>query len=273
MKWTFDFKVIKARTPQVKGDIVLLHGFAVDYGYFIFVIDKFPAYNLYFLNLPGHGQMKVSNNKKEMKMKLRFDYMASYVIQFLKEQNLTNIILIAHSMGGAVASIVENRARDRIKKLILISPMNYASMYTCLEFRRNFFPKTLDEKLKGMKVLYKKPRNGNNKLWMRMMDIQLKSQLKDWKQFKFLGLNEMATPAKLLKVAHAQKNIKVPLMVCLGQGDGIVPYQKSKTFFQKHHPDCKIVTFRDSGHLCFEEETFKFAKEVKDFLDAKPNSI
>ena len=267
MEWKFDYKMIKARSPQPKGDIVLIHGFAVDYGYFIFVIDKFPNHNLYFLNLPGHGQLKVSDNKKEMKMKLRLEFMASYVVQFLKTMKLRNVILVGHSMGGAVASLVENRARDRISKLILISPMNYASLYTCLEFRRKFFPKTIEEKLKEMKVLYKRPRNEKNRLWMRMLDIQLKAQLKDWKQYKFLGLHEMATPATLWKVTKEQKNIKVPLMLCLGTGDGIVPYKQTKSFFLKHHPACKVVTFRDSGHLCFEEETFKFAKEVRDFIE------
>ena len=266
MEWKFDYKMIKARTPQPKGDIVLIHGFAVDYSYFIFVIDKFPDYNLYFVNLPGHGQVKVSDNKKEMKTKLRLEYMASYVIQFLKSLDLENIILIGHSMGGAVASLVENRARDRIKKLILVSPMNYASLYTCLEFRKNFFPTTTEEKLKEMKILYKRPRNEKNRLWMRMLDIQLKAQLKDWKQYKFLGIHEMASVKTLWKVTRAQKNIKVPLMVCLGTGDGIVPYQQTKAFFEKSHPNCTIVTFRDSGHLCFEEETFKFAKEVRDFI-------
>ena len=51
-------------------------------------------------------------------------------------------------MGGAVASLVENKCRERIKKLILVSPMNFASLYTGITFLTKFFPKNMDQKMK-----------------------------------------------------------------------------------------------------------------------------
>ena len=64
-------------------------------------------------------------------------------------------------MGGAVASLVENKCRERIKKLILVSPMNFASLYTGITFLTKFFPKNMDQKMKMLSCLYKdfKPKN------------------------------------------------------------------------------------------------------------------
>ena len=268
MEWQFDYRMLKARTPEPKGDIVFIHGFAVDNACFIFIIDKFTNYNLYFLNLPGHGnKLKVSTNKREMKLKLRLNYMANYVVNFLKTMDLKNIILVGHSMGGAVASLVENRARDRIKKLILISPMNITNAYTVAKFRRRFFPKNIEQKLKMMTYVYKVPRSEKNLMWMRINKMQLQQQLQQWKQMKFLGKREMCSLKTLYNVNRAQKKIRVPLMVCLGVADELEPFNATKRNFLRHHPNAKIVAFRDSGHMCFEEETFKFAKEVKDFIE------
>ena len=55
-------------------------------------------------------------------------------------------------------------------------------------------------------------------------------------------------------------------MLMLGVCDGIIPYKQTKRNFKKHHPNMKIVTFDNSSHLCFEEETKKFIQEVYNFL-------
>ena len=267
----FDYKVVKAKHQPAKETILFIHGYAVDYSYFVFIEDKFPEYDLYFVNLPGHGpKLKVSNDKKEMKEKLRIEYMANYVVEFIKEMNLNNIILVGHSMGGAVVSMVENKCRERIKKLILISPMNYASLYTGITFLTKFFPKTKEQKMKLLSYLYKDFKPKDDPDWIKMNEDQLNNQLEQWDQMKFLGKKEMASLKTLMKVHKAQKNIKIPFMLCLGTDDGCIPYKHTKRNFNKHHKDkMHLVTFDKSGHLCFEEETDKFVKEIKAFIEKK----
>ena len=269
MKKMFDYKIIKASKNPSKGKILFVHGYAVDYSYWMFIEDKFPEYDLYFVNLPGHGNLKVSSDKKEMKKKLRLNYMADYVVDFIKQQDLKDITLIGHSMGGAVVSLVEQKCPERIKKLILVSPMNFASLYTGITFLTKFFPKNKEQKMKMLECLYKdfKPKNDDPD-WVKMNEEQLKNQIEQYKQMKFLGKKEMANIKTLMTVHKAQKNIKIPFMLCLGIDDGCISYKHTKRNFLKHHKDkIHLVTFTNSGHLCFEEETDKFVKEVKKFIN------
>ena len=269
MERTFDYKVVKAKNQPAKETLLFIHGYAVDNSYWVFIEDKFPEYDLYLINLPGHGNITVSSDKKEMKEKLRLEYMADYVVDFINTHNLKALILVGHSMGGAVASFVENKCRDKIKKLILISPMNFASIYTGFTFLTKFFPKNKEQKMRLLSYLYKDctPKY-NDPQWMKMNEDQLNKQLEQWEQMKFLGKKEMASIITLTKVHKAQKKIKTPFMLCLGTDDGCIPYKQTKRNFLKHHYDkIHLVTFDNSGHLCFEEETDKFVKEVKDFIE------
>ena len=209
MERKFDYKIIKAKKQPAKEKLLFIHGYAVDYSYWVFIEDKFPEYDLYFINLPGHGKLKVSSDKKEMKEKLRLEYMANYVVDFINWQKLDNFILIGHSMGGAVAALVENKCRDKIKKIILVSPMNYASLYTGITFLTKFFPKNIKQKMVLLSYLYKDLESRlNDKEWMKMNEEQLKHQLNQWDQMEFLGKKEMASLSTLMKVHKAQKIFK-----------------------------------------------------------------
>ena len=155
VKSKFDYKFIPAKKAK-KGTILFIHGFCVDYTYF--VCDKQVAenYDYYALNLPGHGpKNKIEPIKQAMKSSFNFDYMSDYVIKFIEEMKLNNIYLMGHSMGGAIVSLVAKKIPEKIKKLVLISPMNFASLYTGITFLTKFFPKDMAGKMKLLKYLYK----------------------------------------------------------------------------------------------------------------------
>ena len=264
----FDYKFIPAKKEK-KGTILFIHGFCVDYKYFVCDQQVAEHYDFYALNLPGHGpKNKVQPIKQAMKSSFNFDYMSNYVIKFIEEMKLNDIYLIGHSMGGAIVSLVAIKMPAKIKKLVLVSPMNFASLYTGITFLTKFFPKNMAAKLKLLKYLYKDVSLYiNNKEWMKMNEDQLKFQLDNYKQMKYLGKKVMSSLSTLSKVHKAQKQLKdESTMLMLGVCDGIVPYKQTKRNFEKHHPNMKIVTFDNSGHLCFEEETAKFVEELYNFL-------
>jgi triacylglycerol lipase len=155
IKSEFDFKFIPAKKAK-KGTILFIHGFCVDYTYFVCDNEVAENYDYYALNLPGHGSKnKVEATKQAMKSSFNFDYMSDYVIKFIEEMKLDKINLIGHSMGGAIASLVAIKIPEKINKLVLISPMNYASLYTGFTFLTKFFPKDMPAKLKLLQYLYK----------------------------------------------------------------------------------------------------------------------
>ena len=151
----FDYKFIPAKKEK-RGTILFIHGFCVDYKYFVCDQKIAEHYDYYALNLPGHGpKNKVQPIKQAMKASFNFDYMSDYVIKFIEKMKLNKINLIGHSMGGAISSLVATKIPEKIRKLILVSPMNFASIYTGLTFLTKFFPKNMSAKLKLLKYLYK----------------------------------------------------------------------------------------------------------------------
>lgn len=139
--------------------------FLCNYKYFVCDQQVAEHYDFYALNLPGHGpKNKVQPIKQAMKSSFNFDYM------------------------GAIVSLVAIKMPAEIKKLVLVSPMNFASLYTGITFLTKFFPKNMAAKLKLLKYLYKDVSLYiNNKEWMKMNEDQLKFQLDNYKQMKYLG--------------------------------------------------------------------------------------
>lgn len=263
----FDYKFIKASGNKL-GTILFVHGYAVDYSYFVADKELAKNYDYYALNLPAHGNIKANFTKKDMKEKLNFDYIANHVCEFVKEKNLNDFILIGHSMGGGIVSLVSNLIPDKIRKLILVSPMNFAAIYkgpTALKL----CVADMKKKIKVCKYLYKDVSlHSGSKEWMAMNEFQVNNTKNNLKEMKYLLHKVMSSLSTLLKVNKAQKNISVPTLLCLGKYDGVIPYKQTKKRLTKNIKDLKLVTFENSGHLCFEEETDKFIKEVNSFIQA-----
>jgi pimeloyl-ACP methyl ester carboxylesterase len=118
---TFQETILKCKNPsKCLGDLVFIHGFCVDHTYFQLPVgDKLAQhFNVYMIDLPGHGTNVTGVDAKD----LNFDNLVNYVVEYIKSKNLKNIILVGHSMGGGIVSLVESKIRNRIKKIILVSP-------------------------------------------------------------------------------------------------------------------------------------------------------
>ncbi|RMF57502.1 MAG: alpha/beta hydrolase [Calditrichaeota bacterium] len=68
------------------------------------------------LDLPGYG--KSSKGVYPFSM----SYYAEVVHRFLQELNLTNVIVVGHSMGGQIAMTLALLYPDEVEKLVLIAP-------------------------------------------------------------------------------------------------------------------------------------------------------
>ena len=185
--------------------------------------------------------------------------MSDYVINFMVEHSLKNIYLIGHSMGGCIASIVASKRPDLIKKLILISPMNFACIYKAFCFLFNFFPKSNSGHEKLLSLVYKDI-NSKNKLFL------LPGKENNSKQMNYLGHKIMMSPRWFLMMHSYQKKITTPTLLCLGRYDKIIPYKKTIKNFSRHLSNLTIATFYNSSHMCFFEEEKLFFQTLKNFL-------
>ncbi len=97
--------------------ILLIHGFGGDCNNWLFNMNDLGIKrSVYALDLPGHG----SSSKEVGDGSLT--QLAAIVVDFLDAVDITNVHLMGHSMGAAVAMEVAKTHSDRVASLVLISP-------------------------------------------------------------------------------------------------------------------------------------------------------
>lgn len=97
--------------------IVFLHGWQQDKRSFSPLVPfLFKKYQLFLLDFPGFGQTPLPKND------ITLNQYSQIITQWIIEKKLTPIILVGHSFGGKIASVIASSNPKIINKLILISP-------------------------------------------------------------------------------------------------------------------------------------------------------
>ena len=101
-----------------------LHDFQSNQNTFNGIIDSISEeYDYYSLNLPGHSiQEKNLLTKKEFQDQLNVESIVNFIIAFIKNNDLKDLIILGHSFGATLATLVQTKEPNLVKKLILISP-------------------------------------------------------------------------------------------------------------------------------------------------------
>jgi pimeloyl-ACP methyl ester carboxylesterase len=108
------------RTGQGSPTLVLLHGYGESLTTWRSVIDRLAeAHQVVAVDLPGFG----GSDKPDVPYSL--PAMTLRLSRFLDQWTSGPIVMVGHSMGGALAASLALQRRDRIVKLILIAPAGY----------------------------------------------------------------------------------------------------------------------------------------------------
>ncbi|MCV0428984.1 MAG: alpha/beta fold hydrolase [Roseibium sp.] len=111
------YKELEATTQDAGGPVVLLHGFGGDRQTWVNIQTALASRKRSFaFDLPGHGEAldwpTIGNA----------GVAAKAVSQSLETLALTNVHLVGHSMGGAVAALVALKNPELVASLTLLSP-------------------------------------------------------------------------------------------------------------------------------------------------------
>ncbi len=99
-----------------KTTLIFLHGWQHNGKSFLSLIPHlYRKYTIYMLDMPGFG-------KSQFNPSLRNScHYADLIYLWIKRRKISNVVLIGHSFGGKVASLVASRSPQLLKGLILIS--------------------------------------------------------------------------------------------------------------------------------------------------------
>lgn len=243
---------------ESKGIIVFIHGFATTSAYHNEFVKRLKDYDYYSLELPGHGFTNVDSPKELSPYNL-----ALHVVKWIELMKFESINLIGHSMGGGIVGMVSTMIPNKIKNLIMVTPMNSKISFKHINVFK-FNPKNNKETLKMQDMLYM----DWTKHFIDENDIKIiketEYQLKYRDNFTKL-LCRMSSLNNLFKLRKLEKNISVNTLLIVGKYDGIIDWKSTKKLFSKKS-NFKISLFLNSGHLPFIEEPDHYYEIIMAFI-------
>lgn len=235
------------------GTIVFCHGYAVTSEYFSNVAEVLNEnYDYYAIELEGMGITPVKD-KKQLSPKYYSEQLAHLIRDDL---NLRDIILIGHSMGGGIVGMTSNLIPDRIKLLVMVSPMN-SSIHIKLLKSFKLTPQTYDKGWKAAKIIYHHadklfPGHEQNESLRKEVDRQIR--VKPNTKSLFSKMNSISNLTNLKK---SEKGISVPTLLMVSEYDNIIDANFAIKRLSKN-PNITPVIIKDSGHVPFEDEPEQF---------------
>lgn len=112
---TNDISIYYEKYGNKDKTILILPGWGNTRETFYNIINYFKQdYTIYIIDYPGLGNSPIP--AKELTI---YDY-ADLVRKFMKENNIYNPIIIAHSFGGRITTLLTGYYKEKVEKLILI---------------------------------------------------------------------------------------------------------------------------------------------------------
>jgi len=220
-------------------------------------------------------QLGAGYSDRPTQLDCSFSASATRLLRFLDQVGIVSCDLLGTSHGGAVAMIAASLARNRVKRLILVAPVNPWSS------RGKLLAPFLSNPVMSPLLLQSAPLlEICNKIVLRRMygdtrkiapgtmegysaPLRLPGALRyplgvlqNWGR----GLDELRGALPRIR--------EVPTLLAWGSLDRAV-YPWSSAMLRKQFSRCRLVMMEGVGHLPYEEEPKDFNRIVMEFLNAK----
>ncbi|AET68812.1 putative hydrolase or acyltransferase of alpha/beta superfamily [Desulfosporosinus orientis DSM 765] len=224
--------------------LLFIHGAGGNGGHWIYQLAGIKGYNLIALDLPGHGRSEGS----------AADSITAYrefVWQFTQVLNLKNIIVVGHSMGGAIALDLTLKYPEFCMGLVIVD--------SGARLRVN--PALLELLAKGeqpvetIKFCYSKKVSS---------DLLAKANQEMKKVPSHVFLADFRACDTFDIVDHV-KSIQHPTLIICGQEDRMTPPKYSE-YLVKNLPQSNLAYISDAGHMTMLEQPHQVNKAILSFL-------
>lgn len=165
--------------------------------------------------------------------------LATFYLDFLEQQNLTNVNVIGTSLGGWIAAEMLIRDRTRVKSVTLLAPAGIRVLGMPCGDNFIWGPE------EGVRNLFHDQSFADRLLANPLTEEQLDVRLKNLRTVSKLGWQPRWYNPDLEKWLH---RIKVPALVVWGDADKVFPSAYSAAWM-KRLPDARLRIIPDCGHL------------------------
>lgn len=208
-------------------------------------------YTIYILDYPAFGKSKTPS--KELTV---YDY-SNLIYNFIKHNNIENPIIIAHSFGGRITSLLSSYHNLNIKKIILIDVSGIK--------RINIKTKLKTYLYKTLKLLIKLlPKNKQKQTLEKLFNNFSSSD------YKSLNINMQNTFKNIinedLKVYY--KNITQETLIIWGEKDKDTPL-KDAYLLNKIIKNSALIILKNLPHYSYLYNPYKINKIIEFFIKEK----
>ena len=241
-------------------DFVVLHGlFGSGKNWRSFAGSLEEDFQVWTLDARNHGDSPHADS-------MSYQQMAEDVVRFFDGNELENVILLGHSMGGKTAMQLALRFPDRIAALIVvdIAPVCYDHQQKQLK---------LIEAMQGLHLEAEMSRSDiEKKLALKIPEKRLLSFLmtnlyRQNGQFQWrIGLEQIAVGMPyLLNYPELKSVFKGPVQFIGGENSAYLKFEYH-ALIRKKFPESRITMLKNCGHWLHVEQPAAFQKTVNEFL-------
>ena len=234
--------------------VLILPGWGTTINTYTPIINSLSTYNtVYCLDMPGFGESEEPNTSWNL------DDYVTFVIDFIKSQNINELSLIGHSNGGRIIIKLMNEKNlsFKVNKIILIGSAGIVHEKTLYQNSKVKLAKI------GKNILELKP--------IKKIFPNLITKLKN-----NFGSEDYKNASPIMKETLVQlinydlrdflPNINVPTLLIWGSNDTATPISDGE-LMEKLIPDAGLIRVENCSHYVFLEQPGYVNQIINTFLD------
>jgi len=269
---TFDYQGIKINYYEAgQGPpLILLHGFGgCSYSWRFLAPELAQDHRVFTLDLKGYG---LSDKPEDGNYAV--SNQADIVAAFIRSQDLHDLVLIGHSMGGAVTLMTYLKLRSdhpaRLQRLVLIDSAGYPQKLPWFIWLAqapglgSVGGKLVSPRFAAAQVL-KKCYYYDDKITEEQIDTYAYYGSLPGAREAVVQTAKQIVPGDIDALVAKYKTISVPVLVIWGEEDEVVPLSVGKNF-KRDIPNSELVILPKCGHMPPEEEPRETTRVIKQFL-------
>lgn len=233
--------------------ILILPGWGDTRKTFQFMIEYLKnSYTVYIIDYPGFGNSIFPEHDLTI-----YDY-TNIIREFMEKEKIINPIIIAHSFGGRIATLLAGYYKEKIEKLILIDIAGIKPKKGLFKILKQ----SLYKLLKKLKFFLPK----------RKRNIYLKRLFKFFasSDYQALDSNMYQTFKNVVNedLKYYYKYINSPTLILWGQKDKDTPL-KDGYYINNKIDNSSLIIYPDAGHFSYLAYPTLTNQVINEFLEEK----
>ena len=202
-------------------------------------------YSVYIIDYPYFGNSPLPN--KELTI---YDY-ANLIKEFIKDNNIINPIIIAHSFGGRITSILLGKYKIKVKKIILIDVAGIKRFNIKIFLKQKIY--------KILKLLINiLPKNKQYKYYKKLLN---KFSSNDYLNIPVIMKNTFKNIINE-DLSKYYKNISTNTIIIWGEKDQDTPLKDAK-YLHRIIKNSSLIIFKNTNHFSYINNELEIIKQIK----------